>query len=152
MCEGEKRKLSIPSDLGYGDRGSPPKIPGNFFIQVICYKYCWWRLKPSWKHYWGEPRSGFICGIYNFQYFRFFFSRWCNPYLWSWTYENRKKKRTLECIFSIFPIILFGKSVTFLYRVYFVSFFWYFFTRTKCIWILQLFKGINKMSFHLQFC
>ena len=32
MCEGEKRKLSIPSDLGYGDRGSPPKIPGNLFI------------------------------------------------------------------------------------------------------------------------
>lgn len=29
MCEGEKRKLKIPSDMGYGDRGSPPKIPGG---------------------------------------------------------------------------------------------------------------------------
>merc|ERR1712223_1006459 len=29
MFEGEKRKLSIPSDMGYGDRGSPPKIPGG---------------------------------------------------------------------------------------------------------------------------
>ncbi|CAH0480940.1 unnamed protein product [Peronospora belbahrii] len=29
MCIGEKRRLTIPSDLGYGDQGSPPKIPGK---------------------------------------------------------------------------------------------------------------------------
>ncbi|KAL9256882.1 Peptidyl-prolyl cis-trans isomerase FKBP15-1-like protein [Drosera capensis] len=29
MCVGEKRKLRIPAKLGYGDQGSPPKIPGG---------------------------------------------------------------------------------------------------------------------------
>ncbi|GMH02468.1 hypothetical protein Nepgr_004307 [Nepenthes gracilis] len=29
MCVGEKRKLKIPAKLGYGDQGSPPKIPGG---------------------------------------------------------------------------------------------------------------------------
>ncbi|KAL6748298.1 hypothetical protein V8C86DRAFT_2882015 [Haematococcus lacustris] len=29
MCIGEKRKLRIPSHLGYGDSGAPPTIPGG---------------------------------------------------------------------------------------------------------------------------
>ena len=35
MCIGEKRKLSIPPELGYGDRGAPPKIPGNTSVYMI---------------------------------------------------------------------------------------------------------------------
>jgi FKBP-type peptidyl-prolyl cis-trans isomerase FklB len=29
MVEGDKWEMYIPSDLGYGDRGSPPKIGGG---------------------------------------------------------------------------------------------------------------------------
>lgn len=39
MVEGDKWELYIPSDLAYGDRGSPPKIPADsalvFTIEMI---------------------------------------------------------------------------------------------------------------------
>lgn len=39
MVEGDKWELYIPSDLAYGERGSPPKIPGDsalvFIIEMI---------------------------------------------------------------------------------------------------------------------
>ncbi len=39
MVEGDKWELYIPSEMAYGDRGSPPKIPGDsalvFTIEMI---------------------------------------------------------------------------------------------------------------------
>ena len=31
-CVGEKRKLKIPPDMGYGQVGAPPKIPGHLSL------------------------------------------------------------------------------------------------------------------------
>lgn len=35
MVEGDKWELYIPSELAYGDRGSPPKIPGGSVLKFI---------------------------------------------------------------------------------------------------------------------
>ncbi|OQR98514.1 hypothetical protein ACHHYP_08440 [Achlya hypogyna] len=42
MCVGEKRRLTIPSGMGYGDHGSPPTIPGKatlvFDVELLAIK------------------------------------------------------------------------------------------------------------------
>ncbi|VDM49149.1 unnamed protein product [Toxocara canis] len=39
MCEGEQRRLTIPAELGYGERGAPPKIPRkSLHIYSCCMK------------------------------------------------------------------------------------------------------------------
>jgi hypothetical protein len=42
MCVGEKRKLKIPSKLGYGPQGSPPTIPGMFFLKKHFLLFVFW--------------------------------------------------------------------------------------------------------------
>ena len=53
MVEGDVWELTIPSDLAYGDRGSPPKIPGGsaliFKIEIIKIKHDTSFLVPASK-------------------------------------------------------------------------------------------------------
>jgi len=57
MKEGGKRRLVIPSDLGYGDAGSPPDIPGKatlvFEIEMIRN----WTLPPLDAKEWKEVKD-----------------------------------------------------------------------------------------------
>lgn len=63
MCIGEKRKLKIPSKLGYGDQGSPPTIPGaNFFpYPLYVHTSCCLGWQTSCIYYMMELRRVFYC-------------------------------------------------------------------------------------------
>ena len=52
MVEGDKWEMYIPSELAYGDRGSPPKIPGGAMLIFVCtlfdyFLLRWYRTKLS---------------------------------------------------------------------------------------------------------
>jgi len=67
MVEGDKWEMFIPSDLGYGDRGSPPKISGGdtliFTMEILEIKgdkTLAWNCNPATLDNCSEREKGYI--------------------------------------------------------------------------------------------
>ena len=63
MVEGDKFELYIPSELAYGDRGSPPKIPGESMLifQMEIIEVCRDELRGCWSL---GPRDEVSCSCH----------------------------------------------------------------------------------------